>query len=137
MSSSQEAKPTRSEPSCSTKNKYEEVSKSSEGLFKEIETSLSGLNDQQILAQFEDFMNHGQIFPHSTPATLVGTPNTTIPESSTTIISHIPSLTPLRTRFGTPSSELIHVDDLTPILPEEIPPSSFFFKKKWKSIVKK
>jgi hypothetical protein len=137
MPSSQEAKPTESEPSCSTKNKVEEVSKSSEGLFKEIKSSLLGLNDQQILAQFEAFMNQGQVVPHSTPATPVGTPNTTGPENSTTIISPIPSLTPLQTSFGTPSSELIHVDDLTPILPEEMPPSSFFFNKKQKSIVKR
>jgi len=50
MPSSQEAKSTESQPSCSTKNKAEEVLKSLDGLFKEIKTSLLGLNDQQILA---------------------------------------------------------------------------------------
>jgi len=50
MPSSQEAKSRGSEPSFSTKHKVEEVSKSSEGLFKEIKTSLSGLNNQQVLA---------------------------------------------------------------------------------------
>jgi hypothetical protein len=117
MPSSQEAKSTESQPSCSTKNKVEEVVKSSEGLFKEIKTSLLGLNDQQILTQFEAFMNQGQFFPHSTPVTSTSTPSTTGPESSTTIISPIPSLTPLATSFGTPSSELVHVNDLTPIFP--------------------
>jgi hypothetical protein len=62
MPSSQEAKSTESQPSCSTKNKAEEVLKSSDGLFKEIKTSLLGLNDQQILTQFEAFMNQGQVF---------------------------------------------------------------------------
>jgi len=82
----------------------EEVVKSSEGLFKEIKTSLLGLNDQQILTQFEAFMNQGQAFPYSTLVTSASTPSTTGPESSTTIISHTPSLTPLVTSFGTPSS---------------------------------
>jgi hypothetical protein len=114
----------------------EEVVNCSEGLFKEIKTSLLGLNDQQILTQFEAFMNQGQVFPHSTPVTSAGTPSTTGLESSTTIISLIPSLTPLATSFGTPSSELIHVDDLTHILPEEMSPSSFSFNKKHKFIVR-
>jgi hypothetical protein len=82
-------------------------------------------------------MNQGQVFPHSTPVTSVGTPSTTGPESSTTIISPIPSLTPLETSFGTPSSEVVHIDELTPILPKEMPPSSLFFIKKQKAIVKK
>jgi len=47
--SSQEDKSTESQPSCSTKNKAAEVLKSSDGLFKEIKTSLLGMNDQQIL----------------------------------------------------------------------------------------
>jgi hypothetical protein len=38
--------------------------KSSKGLFKEIKKSLLGMNDQQILTQFEAFMNQGQAFPH-------------------------------------------------------------------------
>jgi hypothetical protein len=41
------------------------------------------------------------------------------------------------TSFGTPSSEIVHVDDITPIFPEEMPPSSFFFNKKHKAIVNK
>jgi hypothetical protein len=53
------------------------------------------------------------------------------------IISLIPSLTPLATSFGTPSSKLVHVDDITPIFPEEMSPSSFFLKLKHKSIVKR
>jgi hypothetical protein len=44
-------------------------------LFHEIKTSLSGLNDPQVLAWFEAFMNLGQFVPHSTPFTPVGTPN--------------------------------------------------------------
>jgi hypothetical protein len=51
-------------------------------------------------------------------------------------MSPITSLTPLQTSFGNPSSELTFVGDLTPILPEEMPPSDFFFSKKRKAIVK-
>jgi hypothetical protein len=40
--SSQEAKSTESQPSCSTENKTEEVLKSSDALFKEIKTSMLG-----------------------------------------------------------------------------------------------
>jgi len=75
-------------------------------------------------------MNRDQVVPHSTPATSTGTPNTTGREHSTTIISHIASLTPLQISFGNPNFELIYVSDLTPIFPEEMSPSSFFFNKK-------
>ena len=86
--------------------------KSSDGLFKEIKASFLGLNNQQILAQFESFMNQGQVFSHSTPVTSVGTPSTTGPKISTAIISPIPSLTPLVTNL-----EVVHIDELTPIFP--------------------
>jgi hypothetical protein len=91
---------------------------------------LSGRNDPQVLAWFEAFMNQGQFFPHSTPSTPIGTPDTTGQEHSTTIMSPITSLTHLHTSFGNPNSELIHVGDLTPILLEYMPPSSFLFNKK-------
>jgi hypothetical protein len=83
MPPSQEARPTGSEPSCSTKHKVEEVPKIPEVLFHEIRASLSGLNDPQVLARFEAFMNPGQVVPHSTPATPTGTLNTTGQEPST------------------------------------------------------
>jgi len=57
MPSSRKGKPIGSKTSFSTKNKVEEVPKSPERLFQEIKTSLLGLNDQQVLARFEDFMN--------------------------------------------------------------------------------
>jgi hypothetical protein len=41
------------------------------------------------------------------------------------------------TSFETPSSEVVHIDEITPNFPEEMPPSSFFFNKKRKAIVKK
>jgi hypothetical protein len=92
--------------------------KSSVELFNKIKTSLLGISDPQILTEFEAVMNQGQAFVYSTPVTYASTSSTTGPEKSTAIISPIPSLTPLETSFGTPSSELIHVNDLTPILPE-------------------
>jgi hypothetical protein len=57
MPSSQEAKSIEYQPIFSTKYKDEDVLKSSDGLFKEIKTSLLGLNDKKILSQFEAFMN--------------------------------------------------------------------------------
>jgi hypothetical protein len=135
--SSQEAKSIESQPSFSTENKIGEVLKSSNGLFKEIKKSLLRLHDQHILSHFESVMRKGQIFTPSTIVTSADIPSTTGPESSTTIISLIPSLTPLATSFETPCSEVVHIDELTPIFPEEIPPSSFFFNKKMKAIVNK
>jgi hypothetical protein len=82
-------------------------------------------------------MNPGHIIPHSTLATHVGTVNTTKKKPSTKIGSPITSLTPLQTSFGNPSSELTFAGDLTPILPEEMPPPDLFFSKKQKSIVKR
>ena len=82
-------------------------------------------------------MNQGKFFPHSTLATPIGTPDTIGQEHSTTIMSPITSLTHLQTSFGNPNFELTYVGDLTPISPEEMPPSSFFFNKKRKAIVKR
>jgi hypothetical protein len=135
--SSQEAKSTKYQPSYSTVNKAEEVSKSSNGLFKDIKKSLLSLHDQHILSHFEACMKKGHIFSFSTPVTSTAIISTTVLENSTTIISPIPSLTPIVTSFGNPSSEVVHVDDITPILPKEMLPSSFFFNKKHKAIVKK
>jgi hypothetical protein len=39
--------------------------------------------------------------------------------------------------FQKSSSEIIFIDDLTPIAPEEMPPSDFFFSKKRRAIVKR
>jgi hypothetical protein len=108
-----------------------------EVLFHEIRASLVGLKDPQVLSRFEAFINVGQFIPHSTPTAPTGTPNTIGQEPSTEIGSPITSLTPLQTIFRNPSSELNFVGDLTAILPEEIPPSDFFFSKKQKPIVKR
>jgi hypothetical protein len=43
----------------------------------------------------------------------------------------------LQLSFGNPSSEVIFIDDLTPIAPKEMPPSDFFFSKKRRAIVKR
>jgi hypothetical protein len=90
-----------------------------------------------MLARFKAFMNLGQVIPHSTPTTPTGTLNTTVQEPCTKIMSPITYLTPLQTIFGNPSSELTFVGDLTPILPEEMPPSYLFFSKKQKAIIKR
>jgi hypothetical protein len=136
MPPSQEIRPIRYYPSLSTKHKFEEVPKIPEVLFHEIRASLSGLNDPQVLARFESFMNPRHVIPHSTPTTFASTLNTTGQQDSTKIYSPIASLTPLQTSFENPSSELTFVGDVTPIFREEMPPSDFVFKKKQKAIMK-
>jgi hypothetical protein len=79
-----------------------------------------GLNDQHILSHFEDFMKQGKVFPPSTLVTFAAIPSTIGLESYTAIICHIPSLTPLVTNFETPSSEVVHIDEITHIFHEEI-----------------
>jgi hypothetical protein len=115
-SSSQEAGPTGSEPSCYAKNKFEEVPKTPDVIFHEIRESLSGLNDPQVLARFEAFMNLVQVLPHSTQATPAGTLNRIGQEPSTEISSHITPLTFLDTIFRNLSFEITFVGDITPIL---------------------
>jgi hypothetical protein len=80
---SQEAKSTESVPSSSTKSKSERVSKSPEVLFQEIRTSLSRLNDPQMIAWFKAFMNLGKIVSHLTPTTPASTSNTIGQQHST------------------------------------------------------
>jgi hypothetical protein len=135
--SSHETRSTEPQPSSSTEDKTEEVLNNTDALFKHIKASMPGLNDQQLLASLEAFMKHGHAFPPSSPVTTTVTPSVTSPEKSTALISPIPSVTPLSTSFEVPSSEVIHLDELTPILPEEMPPSSFFFNKKRKAIIRK
>jgi hypothetical protein len=134
---SQEAMPTGSESSHSDKHRVEGTPKSSEVLTQELKASLSGQLSPQALAQLEAFLNQGQDVPPSTPATPVVTSNTTEQQQSTKIATPITSLTPLQTSFGNPNSKLVFVGDLSPILPEEMPPSDLFFSKKRKAIVKR
>jgi hypothetical protein len=96
-----------------------------------------GLNDQELLASLEAFMKDDHASPPSSPVTTTITPNVTSAKKSTALISPIPLVTPLSTSFEVPSSEVIHLDKLTPILPKEMPPSSFFFNKKRKAIIRK
>jgi hypothetical protein len=82
-------------------------------------------------------MKHGHAFPPSSPVTTIVTPSVTSLENSIVLVSSIPSVTPLSTSFEVPSSELIHLDELTPIFPDKMPPSSLFFNKKRKYIIRK
>jgi hypothetical protein len=122
--------------SFSTEGKIEEVLNNRDALFKLIKASMC-LNDQQLLASLEAFMKHGHAFPPSSPVTTIVTPSVTSPENPTALISPIPSVTPLSTNFEVPSSKVIHLEELTPILPEDMPPSIFFFNKKRKAIIRK
>jgi len=71
----------------------------------------------------------------STPTTSVA--NTAEQQLYKEIGDPITSLTPLQSTFGNLVSKVIFIDDLTPIAPEDMPPSNFFFTKKRRDIVKK
>jgi hypothetical protein len=85
------------------------------------------------MAQLEAFLKKGQDTSPSTPSTYDA--NIVEKQPSTKIDTHITSLTPLQSSFINPSFEVIFVGDLTPIFPEEMPPSYFLFIKKWMAIV--
>jgi hypothetical protein len=86
---------------------------------------------------FEAFMKHGHTFPQMTSNTETHVKDVTTQGESTALAIPIPSLTPLATSSGIPGSEVVNVDDLTPIEPEEMPSSDFFFSKKRKAIVRR
>jgi hypothetical protein len=135
--SSHETRSTEPQRSSSTDDKTEQVLNNRDALFKHIKASMPGLNDQELLASLKVFMKDDHGSPPSSPVTTTVTPSLTSAEKSTAIISPIPSVTPISTSFDVPSSEVIHLDELTPISPEEMPPSSFFFNKKRKAIIRK
>jgi hypothetical protein len=134
---SQEIASTEPQQGSTTADQVEEVTKNPEELFKKINTSMLNKKEQEMLASFEAFMKQGHTFPFSPSATTYVVPIITSPEKSTALTSTILSLTPITTSFETPSSEAICIDELTPILPEEMPPSSLFFNKKRRAIVKR
>jgi hypothetical protein len=65
------------------------------------------------------------------------TTNVSRKQSSIEISSPIQFITPLQFTRGNPNAEVIFIEDLTPILVEELPPSNFFFSKKRKAVVKR
>jgi len=80
-------------------------------------------------------MKHGHNFPLFTSNTKTLVKYFITQGETTALVIPIPSLTPLPTSYEMPSSEVINIDDLTPIEPEEIPSLDFFFGKKIKVIV--
>jgi hypothetical protein len=98
-------------------------------------STLPGKSLHETLAMFESFMKHGHIFPQMTSNTENPINDVTAQGESTALASPIPSLTPLATSFGIRGSEVVNVEYFTPIEPEEMPSSDFFFNKKRKVIV--
>jgi hypothetical protein len=82
-------------------------------------------------------MNHEHNFPLSFLNSETPAKNATNQEESTALISPIPSLTPLATSYELSSSEVINIDEITPIDPEDIPSSNLFFNKKRKAITRR
>jgi len=97
------------------KYKSKEVENNVDTLFKY--TIITGENEQKLLASFEAFMKQGHTFPLSLPNTETPVKNATNLEGSTALVSPIPSLTPLATHFDLLVSEIINIDNLTPIKP--------------------
>jgi hypothetical protein len=118
-------------------DKAKEVEKNTDTLSKDAIISVPGKDEKKLLASFEAFMKHGHTFPLSFPNTETPVKDATNPEGSTALSSPIPSLTPLATSSELPGSEVINIDDLTPIQPEEIPSSNLFFNKKRKAIIRR
>jgi hypothetical protein len=121
-------------------DKAMEVEKDANTLSKDViitGISIPGKNEQELLASFEAFMKKGHTFPLSLPNTETPVKDTTNQEGSTALTSPIPSLTPLATSSELPGSEVINIDDLTPIKPEDMPSSNLFFNKKRKAIIRR
>jgi len=129
--------PTGFESSHFGKHKVEGTPKSSKVLKQELEASLSDQLIPQALAQLKYFLNKGQYVPPSEPTTPVVILNTTKKQKSTNISTPITSLSLLQSNFENPNYEIVFVSDLSPIFPEDMPPSDLFFSKKHKSIVKR
>jgi hypothetical protein len=134
---SQEAKSIGSEENLSGKHKVEETPKSSEVLTQKLETSLSIPLSPHAKARLKAFLKQGKMVSPSSPTTPAGTSNTTEKQQYTEIGTPITSLKPLQYIFGTPNPEIVFMNDITPISPEEMPPSDLFFSRKRKAIVKR
>jgi len=82
-------------------------------------------------------MKHGHNFPLllSNIETLVK--DVTNQGESVALISPIPYLTPLETSYDFLCSEVINIDGVTPIEPEDMPSSNLFFNKKRKAIIRR
>jgi hypothetical protein len=121
-------------------DKTKEVEKTPETLSKDAiitRISIPSKSDQEFLALFKSFMKHGHNFPPLFPNTETPMKYFTNQEEFVALISPIPSLTPLETSSDLPSSEVINIDDLTPIEPEDVTSSDLFFNKKRKAIIRR
>jgi hypothetical protein len=96
------------------------------------ETDVSG---NQAKNQAETLTKKGEDKLLSTPDK--STTDMTGKQSSTEIDSPIQFITPLQFTRGNPDTEVVFIEDLTPIPIEEIPPTDFFFSKKRKVVVKR
>lgn len=134
-SSTQETVTPGFETGSSGKKGTKENPKDTKISIEDLEASVSTPLGPQAKAQLEASLKRGQ---ETLPSTLdKSVTNTTKQQPSTEIGNPIISLTPLQSSFGNPSSEVIFIDDLTPISAEEMPPSDFFFSKKRRAIVKR
>jgi hypothetical protein len=133
-SSTKEIIPSIFETRISNKQDTKENPKNTEDLTRELEALVSTPQGPQAKAHLKVFLKQGHDISPSTPATSM----TNIDEKQLSKETGTPitSLTPLQSSFRNLSFEVIFIDDLTPIAPEEMPPSNLFFNKKMRVIVK-
>jgi hypothetical protein len=99
------------------------------------DTTLTNPPSDQAKAQTEALIKNGEENPLSTPGK--SATDTVRKQPSTEIGSPVQSITPLQFSRGNPSTEVVFIEDLTPISVEEMPPSDFFFSKKRRVVVKR
>jgi hypothetical protein len=120
--------------------KTKEANKTPKTLSKhktEKEQNLLGKTLQETWEMFESFMKHGHVFRQITSNIEIPLKYISTQGESTALTFHIPSLTPLASRFDIHSSEVVNVEDMTPIEPEEMTSSELFFRKKRKDIMQR
>jgi hypothetical protein len=123
-----------------TKVKTKEYDKTPDTLSKDTivkEQTLPGKTSQEKMPMFEAFMKHGHVFHQITSNTETTLKYINIQGESNTLTSPIPSLTPLASSIEIHGTEVVNVEDMTTIEPEEMPSLEFFFNKKWKDIVQR
>jgi hypothetical protein len=101
----------------------------------EWETTLKNPLDDQTKTQVEALIKKLEEKPSSTPGK--STTDAIGQWPSTKIAIPVQSVTPLQSSRGNQNAKVAFIEDLTPILVEEIPPSNIFFSKKRRIVLKR
>jgi hypothetical protein len=99
--------------------------------------ALGGKTLEETFVMFEALIMHQHIFPQMTSNIENPIKDVTTQGESTSLTIPIPALIHFATSSGILDSEVVNVDDLTPIELGEMPSSHFPFSKKRKAIVRR